>query len=114
MAADFVGWYTQRHDAKPDGDVVYALAEEWMAGILPETWYGVSPHRVEFQLSLISDWAPGDPFTIGSKALLPEWVRWLGEQADLPQPLIDRAVAVAAGGLWAPSDCPGVGVSHID
>lgn len=111
MATEFVDWYTQRHGTKPEWDVVYAIAEEWMEGKLPETWYGASPHRAEFQLTLINDWVPDDPVTMGAKALLPEWVRWLGEQADLPQPLIDRAVAVAAGGPRTPSDCAGVGVS---
>ncbi|MDQ2881460.1 MAG: hypothetical protein M3Y48_09545 [Actinomycetota bacterium] len=33
-------------------------------------------------------------------------VRWHGGQASLPEHLIDRAVAVAAGGARAVTDCP--------
>jgi hypothetical protein len=29
--------------------------------------------------------------------LLPEWVRWNGEQARIPDDLIERAVAAASG-----------------
>jgi hypothetical protein len=63
----------------------------------------VSPHRAAYQLSLISDWIPGEPGTTAAKALLPEWVRWNGEQAGLPEHLIDRAAAAAAGAA-PPSD----------
>jgi hypothetical protein len=50
-----------------------------------------------------------DPITVAAKALLPEWVRWHGEQAGLSEHLLDRGVTVAAGGAPA-SDCPGRGV----
>jgi hypothetical protein len=81
-----------------------------MEGTLPDTWHAVSPHRVEFQLALINDWIPDDPITVAAKALLPEWVRWHGEQAGLSEHLIDRGVAVAAGGVRAASDCTGLRV----
>ncbi|MBV9010592.1 MAG: hypothetical protein JO272_00850 [Pseudonocardiales bacterium] len=110
MAKAFTGWYVQRHGSEPDPEVVDALVEEWMEGALPDTWHAASPHRVAVQLALISDWVPDDPITIAAKALLPEWVRWHGEQAGLPEHLIDRAVAVAAGGARAASDCAGLRV----
>jgi len=104
MAEAFTGWYVHRHGTEPDPEAARALAEEWMEGTLPDTWHAVSPHRVEFQLSLINDWIPDDPITVAAKALLPEWVRWHGEQAGLPEHLVDRGVAVAAGGVRAASD----------
>jgi hypothetical protein len=110
MVEAFTAWYVRRHDSEPDPEAVAALAEEWMEGTLPDTWHAASPHRVAFQLALINDWIPDDPVTVAAKALLPEWVRWHGEQAGLPEHLIDRAVAVAAGGARAASDCPGLGV----
>lgn len=110
MAAGFTGWHVRRHGSEPDPEAVAALTEEWMEGTLPDTWHAASPHRVEFQLALINDWIPDDPVTIGAKALLPEWVRWHGEQAGLPGHLVDRAVAVAAGGGRAASDCAGLRV----
>jgi hypothetical protein len=48
MAAAFTGWHVRRHGSEPDPEAVGALAQEWMEGTLPETWHGVSPHRVEF------------------------------------------------------------------
>ncbi|MFZ0118196.1 MAG: hypothetical protein WBR33_08260 [Pseudonocardiaceae bacterium] len=102
--AAFTGWHVRRHGTEPDPEVVDALAQEWMEGTLPDTWHAVSPHRVEFQLSLINDWIPDDPITVAAKALLPEWVRWHGEQAGLSEDLVDRGVAVAAGGVRAASD----------
>jgi len=107
MVAAFTDWYTRRHGTEPDPDAVEALAEEWMEGALPETWYAVSPHRVEFQRTLIGDWTPDNPVTIAVKSLLPEWVQWHCEQSDLPRHLADRATAVAAGDRRAPSDCAG-------
>jgi hypothetical protein len=104
MAEAFTGWHVRRHGTEPDPEVVDALAQEWMEGTLPDTWHAVSPHRVEFQLALISDWIPDDPITVAAKALLPEWVRWHGEQAGLSEHLVDRGVAVAAGGVRAASD----------
>lgn len=104
MEEAFTGWYERRHGTAPDPEVVGAVAEEWLEGTLPGTWHATSPHRAEYQLSLISDWIPGHPVTAAAKALLPEWVRWNGEQAGLAEHLIDRAAAAAAG-AGPPSDC---------
>ncbi|MGH3802068.1 MAG: hypothetical protein ACRDTD_18425, partial [Pseudonocardiaceae bacterium] len=110
MAKAFTGWHVRRHGTEPDPEAVDALAEEWMEGTLPDTWHAASPHRVAFQLALINDWIPDNPITVAAKALLPEWVRWHGEQAGLSEHLVDRAVAVAAGGVRAASDCAGLRV----
>jgi hypothetical protein len=94
----FTAWYDARHGTKPDPDAVEALAEEWLDGCLPGTEHAVSPHRVRFQLELMTDdWIDDDPITVAAKPLLPEWVRWRGEQAGLPGNLIQRVVDVAAG-----------------
>jgi hypothetical protein len=106
MEEAFTGWYEQRHGAAPDPEAGGAVAEEWLEGALPGTWRAASPHRAAYQLSLISDWIPGDPVTAAAKALLPEWVRWNREQAGLPEQLLDRAVAAAAC-AEPPSDCAG-------
>ncbi|MEO7196728.1 MAG: hypothetical protein ABIZ05_18220 [Pseudonocardiaceae bacterium] len=105
MAAAFTGWHVRRHGIEPDPEAVDALAREWMEGTLPDTWHSASPHRVQFQLTLINDWIPDDPITIAAKALLPEWVRWHGEQAGLTEHLVNRAVAVAAGDIRTVSGC---------
>jgi hypothetical protein len=110
MAAAFTDWYVRQHGTEPEPEAVDALALEWMEGTLPETWHAISPHRVDFQLVLISDWIPDHPITVAAKALLPEWVRWHGEQAGLAEHLIDRGVAVALGGVPVGSDCGGLRV----
>ncbi|HUK73558.1 MAG TPA: hypothetical protein VLW50_33240 [Streptosporangiaceae bacterium] len=104
MAEAFTGWYARRHGSKPDPDVVDAVAEEWLEGTLPGTWHAASPHRAQFQVDLISDWIPDNPVTVGAKTLLPEWVRWNGEQSGLPGHLTERAVAAASGGPRSPAD----------
>ena len=77
-----------------------ALAEEWLEGMLPGTEHSVSPHRSEYLRELIGDWLD-DPVTDAVRALLPEWVRWNGEQAGVPAPLIEYAVSAASGGQAA-------------
>lgn len=97
MMEEFGEWYRLRNDdSEPDLEAVGALAEEWMEGTLPATWHAVSPRRIEFQRRLIGDWIQENPTTISVKALLPEWARWLGERAELPQHLVDRVVVAAS------------------
>jgi hypothetical protein len=68
--------------------------------MLSGTDHSVSPHRSESFRELIGDWLD-DPVTDAARALLPEWVRWNGEQAGVPAPLIDHAVSAASGGQAA-------------
>ncbi len=110
MAAAFTGWHVRRHGTTPAPEAADALALEWLEGTLPDTWHAASPHRVEFPLALISDWIPDNPTTVAAKALLPEWVRWHGEQAGLSEHLVARSVAVATRGTRAASDCAGLRV----
>lgn len=93
MVTEFSAWHETRHGGQPDQEATEPLAQEWVEGAIPETWYAVSPLRVEFQLGLIGDWIPDDPVTLGVKALMPEWVSWLGERAGLPAALRERVVA---------------------
>jgi len=97
MADPFTRWYSERHGDQPSRDAVEALAEEWLEGMLPGTEHSVSPSRSESFRGLISDWLD-DPITNAVLALLPEWVRWNGEQAGVPAPLIERAVSAASAG----------------
>lgn len=46
-------------------------------------------HRSEYFRELIADWRD-DPVTDMVLTLLPEWVRWNGEQAGVPAHLIER------------------------
>ena len=76
---------TGRHGAEPDREAAEALAYEWMSGVIPETWFSVSPARLHHQCELISDWID-DEVTRTAIALLPDWVDWLAERADLAEP----------------------------
>jgi hypothetical protein len=95
MADPFAEWYSQRHGHQPDREAVEALAEQWLEGMLPGTEHSVSPHRSEYFRELIADWRD-DPVTDMVLMLLPEWVRWNGEQAGVPAHLIERAAAAAS------------------
>lgn len=93
MIAEFTAWYEDRRGAEPDPDAVASLAEQWMEGVLPETWYSVSPLRIRTQRALIGDWLPGDPVTLATQDLLPDWAAWLSERAKLPDHLRERVLA---------------------
>jgi hypothetical protein len=94
MADPFTQWYSERHGREPDREAVEALTEVWLEGMLPGTEHSVSPHRSAYFREVIGDWLD-DPVTIAARALLPDWVRWNGEQAGVPAPLIERAVLAA-------------------
>lgn len=91
---DFIDWYVDRHGTEPDPEAVTDLAMEWFEGALTGIEHVVSEYRVGFMLDLIGDWKPGPP-TDAARLLLPEWVRWSGEQAGQPADLVDRAVTAA-------------------
>ncbi len=102
MAEPFTQWYSGRHDHPPDREAVEALAEEWLEGMLPGTEHAVSPHRSEYLRELIGNWQD-DQLTDAALALLPDWVRWNGEQAAVPAALIERAVSAASAGPAQPA-----------
>jgi len=107
MAKAFDDWYERRHGSKPSGEVVRWLAGDWVMGTLPGYENAVSPHRVRAVLAYMDDdWLPEEPATALAYELLPEWVRWNGEQAGVPGPLIERSAAVAESGQFDTSDCP--------
>jgi hypothetical protein len=94
MTEPFTAWYAETSGAKPDPEAVEALAGEWMEGTLPETWFAVSPRRVEHRLELIGDWID-DPVTDAVREMLPGWVRWLSARAGMPEHLAERSISVA-------------------
>jgi hypothetical protein len=94
MTVPFVTWYAAAHGTEPGTEAVASLAEQWMEGALPETWFDVSPRRVQYQLTLVGDWI-ADEVTTEVQTLMPEWVCWLGERAGLPTHLLDPVLAGA-------------------
>ncbi|MGB3442325.1 MAG: hypothetical protein WBA97_26585 [Actinophytocola sp.] len=87
MADEFTSWYAGKRGEQPDPEGVDGLVEQWMEGALPETWYAVSPGRIAVQATLIRDSIPDHPVTLAVKSLLPDWLAWLIERADLPEHL---------------------------
>jgi hypothetical protein len=98
MANPFMEWHEDTYGDVPFLEAIDGLAEEWMEGNLPETWFGVSPGRINVVLGLMTDWGDEDPATIEAKLLLPKWIRWLGENAKLPEDLIEQMIALAEKG----------------
>jgi hypothetical protein len=99
MADAFTAWYSDRHGPLGD-EVAEALATEWLEGMLPGTEHAVSPRRSTYYRHLITDWLD-DPVTQEVLAVLPEWVRWNGEQSGVPAHLLDIAVKAAEAGPQA-------------
>ena len=90
----FTAWYATRHGDVPDQDAVEALAEEWLGVMLPGTEHAVSPRRSAAFRDQITSWWDNED-AAGALSLLPEWIRWNGEQAGLVPDLISDAVAIA-------------------
>jgi hypothetical protein len=85
MAKAFADWYARRNGREPSSEAVRWLAGDWVTGTLPGYENAVSPHRVRALLAYMDDdWLPEEPATATAYKLLPEWVRWSGEQADVP------------------------------
>ena len=107
MAKAFGDWYARRHGGEPSGEAVRWLAGDWVTGTLPGYENALSPHRVRALLAYMDDdWLPEEPATATAYKLLPEWVRWNGEQVGVPEPLIERSVAVAERRQSDINDCP--------
>lgn len=97
MVEEFTGWYSTQHGASPNPEVVAAIAEDWMEGKLPETWFSASPRRILHLRALMSDWVP--EFSKPGEAMLVEWVRWLTERAAPPAHLAEPVLAALTAPL---------------
>jgi hypothetical protein len=97
MAEQFAAWHLRRHGSTPDPEVAEVLAEIWLEGALPATMHSASPHRARSRLDQLNEDFVDDPVVTGAKVVLPEWVRWHGEESGLPKNFIERSVAVASG-----------------
>src|SRR5260370_7798214 len=85
LADPFTRWYSERHGDQPRRDVVEALAEEWLEGMLPGTEHSVSPSRSQSFRELITAWLD-DPATDPALALLPQWLRCNAHKAGITFP----------------------------
>ncbi|MFC3449393.1 hypothetical protein [Amycolatopsis speibonae] len=94
MARPFAAWHIERYGNEPDPVIVEDLAEEWMGGLVPDTRFSASPDRIRYYQDVIGDWRD-HPHRPVAQALLPKWVRWLGERAGLPSPLVEGMVVKA-------------------
>ena len=107
MAEAFGDWYARRHGREPGGEAVRWLAGDWLTGTLPGYENAVSPHRVRALLAYMDDdWLPEEPATVAAYELLPEWVRWNGEQAGVPDLSSSARPPSRSGRQFDTSDCP--------
>ena len=97
MVEQFAAWHLREHGSTPNPEVAEVLAEIWLEGALPGTRHAASPHRARSRLDQLNEDFVDDPVITSAKVLLPEWVRWHGEESSLPKNFIDRSVAVASG-----------------
>ncbi|MGW4131244.1 hypothetical protein [Amycolatopsis japonica] len=94
MARPFAVWHIERYGDEPDPVVVEDFAEEWMGGLVPDTRFLASPDRIRYYQDVIGDWRDHLHRPV-AQALMPKWVRWLGERAGLPSALVEGMVAKA-------------------
>jgi hypothetical protein len=90
MIGEFTAWYTVGRGQEPDAELVGEVAGEWLDCVVPGTERLISPARTAFFRGLIGDWR--EPYAAAGLDLLVEWIRWLGEETGLAEPLIDRAL----------------------
>lgn len=95
MTGPFTEWCAAAGTKKPTDEARDAIADQWMEATLPETWFSVSPRRVEYQLALTGDWIP-DEVTTEVIDLLPVWAGWLADRAGLSEHLRARVIAAAS------------------
>jgi hypothetical protein len=94
---EFITWYSGQHGDIPDGDAVEGLAEEWLGMMVRGSQHLVSPRRVTAFRDAITEMWMDEEEVRGVLALLPEWIRWNGDQAGMAPQLIDDAVSAARG-----------------
>ena len=103
MAEQFAVWHLREHGSRPDPEAAEVLAEIWLEGALPGTRHAASPHRARSRLDQLNEDFVDDPVITGAKLLLPEWVRWHGEESRLPENFLERSVAAASGERHPPA-----------
>jgi hypothetical protein len=94
-AAAFTAWYSAQYGYPPERRVAGDLADTWLSGCMPGTEHAVSPDRsLEFRvtiMAMVHDEYDRDELLDAA----PDWVQWQGEQAGIPEHLIQLAVAAA-------------------
>jgi hypothetical protein len=88
LAAAFTAWYEIRNGRVPSPELTSHLATSGWTTRSPGTECAISPRRSWHRRQLIGDHLSGEVRTLPLE-LLPEWVRWLGEHAELPPHLLE-------------------------
>jgi hypothetical protein len=90
-AEEFTAWYSARHGYEPEDDLAGPLADMWTQGVLPGTAHLVSPQRaIDFCDSFLT-WIEAEEQDV--RKVLPEWIRWVGEQAGAGPDVIEESAA---------------------
>jgi len=106
MVKAFAAWYASRHGGEPHSEAVEWLAGDWLTWPTPGYEHAVSPHRVRELLAYMDDdWVKQESATQAAYELLPEWVRWNGEKAGIPEHFIERSADAAARGGSGADEC---------
>jgi hypothetical protein len=88
------GSWLEGRGVEHDPDALFVIAEQFVLGAVPGSELSVSPRRVEHGAILIADMYKPEGIR-DVFALLPEWIRYCGEQTGLDTTRIEAAVAAA-------------------
>jgi hypothetical protein len=97
--AEFSAWLRAHGLAKPpegQDELVGELAESWTVNDIDALYPACSPHRVALCVLHMRNYYLDD-FAEQLVALLPEWVRWLGDRNATAPELADRCLPYAQG-----------------
>jgi hypothetical protein len=100
-AVEFTLWLRSvgggRRDVPADLDeLARELADSWCLNDIAAVYATCSPHRVALCVPHVRNYYLDD-FAERLVALLPEWIRWLGERNAIPRELTDRCLPYLEG-----------------
>jgi hypothetical protein len=100
-AVEFTSWLRSvgggRRDVPVDLDeLARELADSWCLNGIAAVYATCSPHRVALCVLHVRNYYLDD-FAEQLVALLPEWIRWLGERNAIPRELADRCLPYLEG-----------------
>lgn len=101
LQEEFQRWFADRFGHEPDFAALSHMVWGWAEQALPDTLTSVSVHRVTIHRDLLM--VDSHPAVRRGVELLPDWVRFLGERADLPESALTPILAAAELGSELPA-----------
>jgi hypothetical protein len=95
LATAYLHWCAEQDLPRPDREPVEWLAEDWCQHHPDPTALGASPHRISAFLSYFLGFYADSPERAAAVDVLPTWIRYCLDFADVPPDLAAPALALA-------------------